>query len=536
MELILRHGQGARTIELTEGTHLVGRDPHAAVHLPERQVSARHAELRVAGDRLFVQDLGSTNGTALDGVALPPEAGEREILPGSRVSFAGAVLERPIDELAAGAEQDGENGPGPLDTDREGFSAHGFYRPDEGYSQVAGARIAEMLSSLFELIASEGHNGAIEDMACEFVSRWVAADRVVMLVDSGEGTSLEKVGSWSVGGVSTENIQLSQTIVGRVMDQRTSVLLMDVQGATGGPSDSMLSLHLRSAMAVPLFDNRRVRGILYVDTARPGARYTNDELQVVTATANAVAVKLRNLSMEQEMATAARIQRALLPEKLPQIPGYELQVRLDMCRAVGGDLYAVVNRSDDHYLLALGDVAGKGMPAALAMSACMVLLSTLAEIGGAVDAIVNLINRKLWENLPQEQFVTLFLADLDPGTGKLTYVNAGHEPPLVSRAGRELEELLPTGPPAAMLPDCVWRVEQTVLAPGDFLAVFSDGIPEATLEGDRFMGLDAVRRILTEQRICPLKLISAAIVDEVRTFLRGNPASDDLTLMLVRRT
>ena len=519
MELILRQGLTTRTLQLGEGSHLVGRDPRAAVCIAERQVSARHAELKIVGDKLLVSDLGSTNGTDLNGIPLRPDQGEVEVPPGATLSFAGVLLERPA----------------PPDTEDDRFTAHSYYRMDEGFSQSAGARIAPMLSSLFELIAAEGAPGSIEDTACEFVGRWIPADRVVMLEDGGEGTALEKVGSWSSGGDQTEDIKLSQTIVDRVTDQRTSVLLMDVQGATGGPSESMLALHLRSAMAVPLFDNRRVRGILYVDTARPGARYSEDELQMVTATANAVAIKLRNQSMEQELATASRIQRAMLPAKLPAIEGHEVHVRLDMCRAVGGDLYHVLNRTDDHILIAVGDVAGKGTPAALAMSACMVLLSTMAEIGGEVDAIMNLIHRKLWENLALEQFITLFLGDLEPATGKLTYVNAGHEPPLISRQDGTLEDLGPTGPPIAMLPDALWRMEQTVLAPGDLLAVFSDGIPEATLEGEDFLGLEPMRSVLIGHREDPLDWISDTVGEQVREFLHGNPPSDDVTMMLVRR-
>lgn len=522
MDLILRLGETTQNLQLPSGRYLVGRDPACAVHLPERQISARHAELRIDGDELFVRDLGSTNGTDLDGRPLKPEKRETPVPPGGILSFAGVLLERPGDPATA-----------VLDTDR--FTTHGSFTFGEDFSQAAGARIAGMLSSLFELIAAEGDDGQLEDTACEFVGRWVPADRVVMLGDFGEGTSLEKVGSWTETGDPTEEIRLSQTVIDRVTAQRTSVLLMDIQGATGGPSESMVALHLRSAMAVPLFDNHRVRGIIYVDTARPGVSYTEEELQVVTATANAVAVKLRNRSMEQELATAARIQRAMLPENLPEIPGHEVHARLDMCRAVGGDLFLVAPRTDDHLLLAVGDVAGKGTPAALAMSACMVLVSTLAEIGGQVDGIINLIHRKLWENLAMEQFITLFLADLDPATGKLTYANAGHEPPLLVRADGRLEDLGPTGPPVALLPDSLWRMEQAVLEPGDLLAVFSDGIPEATVDGVEFLGLDPLKGVLTGGPGAPLAELSAAAFAAVRAFLRGNPTSDDVTLVLLRR-
>lgn len=519
MELILRKGSQVLTLQLDDGIHLVGRDPNAQVQVDQRQVSARHAKLRVDGDRLFVSDLGSTNGTMINDVPLEPNQGEVEVRPDAIISFAGVLLERPPKD-EAGTER---------------FTAHGFYNLDQGFSQTAGMRIAPMLSGLFDLISAEGDTGSIEETACEFVSRWISADRVVMLEDGGEGTSLEKVGSWSASGDLTEDITLSQTIINRVMNARTSVLLMDVLDTTGGASESMLALNLRSAMAVPLFDNQRVRGILYVDTTQPNVRYSEDELQMVTATANAVAVKLRNRSMEKELATAARIQRAMLPHQLPSIPGHEVHGRLDMCRAVGGDLYHVLKRDNGNILIAVGDVAGKGTPAALAMSACMILVSTLAEIGDTVDGIMNLIHRKLLENLAPEQFITLFLGDLDPATGSLTYVNAGHEPPLISRADGVLDNLGSTGLPVAMLPDSMWLMEEAKLEKGDLLAIFSDGIPEATLEGDEFLGLEPMRATLVEQRDAPLETISDQVSEQIRSFLNGNPPSDDVTLLLLRR-
>lgn len=534
MEIRFEQDGATRRIKLTDGEHIVGRSPEAAVCLPFPEVSSLHARLRIAENRIFLEELGSTNGTEVRGQAMTSDQGEVEVTGCAQIFFAGVPVGL---EGAAGTRS-----VSPVPVPPQGMAdpditrlTLGSYSLGQGYSDVARTKIAEMLSSLFELIAADAASGELEYTACEFVSRWVKADRVVLLEDSGEGTPVEPTGSWTAEGGSTEEVNLSSTLVQRVVDERTGVLLADVQAPNVGPSESMVAQHLCSVMAVPLFDNERVRGILYVDSSSRGVHFQEDDLQVVTATANAVAVKLRVLSMENELATAARIQQAMLPSQLPQTAGYDVMARLDMCRSVGGDLYHVVPRPNGKLLVALGDVAGKGMPAALAMSASMVLISTLAEIGGEIADLIDLLHRKLYETIAAEQFVTLFIGELEPATGHLIYANAGHELPIITKHDGSVETLPPGGPPVALMPESTWNCAETVLEPGDLLAVFSDGIPEATLDAETFLGLEGVEKILNDQRSDPLARISDAISDLVAEFLKGGHSSDDVTLMLLRR-
>jgi phosphoserine phosphatase RsbU/P len=524
MKFTIKNDGSERQIELNEGQHIIGRHQSASLRLEAREVSGQHARLRIEGGRLFITELDSTNGTMIEDRILKAEAGEVEIYPGSTVSCGGVLIQREAVE---------EN---PVsDTTRDLQIYQASYNPEEGFSPTARQRIADMLSSLFELIALDESSESLADKTCEFLSQWLPSDRVILLEDSGEGTSVEPAGYWLRDNSISEELQLSHTLVQRVIDERTSVLLADVQNMSQDISQSMVAMHLRSAMAVPLFDNERVRGILYLDTTRPAESYNADQLQMVTATANAVAIKLRNQSMASEIATAARIQQAILPDKLMDVEGYDLLVRLDMCRAVGGDLYHVLPRPDGAIMVALGDVAGKGTPASLAMSACMVLLSTLADIGGSLDQVMGMMHTKLYENLTAEQFITLFLGDLEPQTGRLSYVNAGHEMPLIIRPDGTMEELEPCSPPVGMLPEFTCRVGVTTLEPGDLLVIFSDGIPEATLDGEAFLGIEPVKSILTQMRRQPLADISNAIGEAVDQFLKGGHASDDVTLLLVRR-
>ncbi|HKI83189.1 MAG TPA: SpoIIE family protein phosphatase, partial [Candidatus Krumholzibacteria bacterium] len=215
--------------------------------------------------------------------------------------------------------------------------------------------------------------------------------------------------------------------------------------------------------------------------------------------------------------------------------GFELFAHLDMCRGVGGDLYNFLPRKDGRTLVALGDVTGKGTPAALAMSACMVLLDALAEILDDLEQLGDVLHRKLFDSLSAEQFVTLFAGDLDPKSGILEYLNAGHEPPLIARGDGTIDECPSAGQPMGLLPMNQVKKQQMQFEPGDLMAIFSDGIPEATRDGENLMGLDPVTKILKEMRAAPLPEIRDAILQKVTDYLAGRHASDDITLILLRR-
>jgi putative methionine-R-sulfoxide reductase with GAF domain len=517
------------TFRLDDGEHKVGRAPDNQISVPVASVSKNHAVLRIEGDRLFVRDIGSTNGTDIEGQVLTRNE-ETEVPPHATVRFAGIPLWRQRDETDQTATT--------FFSRDEELASQISYRPSEGFTENARTRIVEMLSSLFELVASEADAQELEKSACAFVAKWVKADRVVLLENEGEGTELQIKAHWMRGDkVARDKLKLSNTIVGEVLKDRSSLLVTNTAADPRfAAQQSVMALDLRSAMAAPLFDNQRVRGILYVDSSSGAVAYSKEDLQVLTATSNAVAIKLRTLSLEKEIRTAARIQRAMLPKELPVPAGFELEAHQVMCRQVGGDLYHCLPRPNGTVLLVLGDVAGKGIPASLAMAACLVLVRSLAEIGQDLDELIPHLNRQLFESLAPEQFVTVFAGDLQAETGSLRYVNAGHEPPLLVRAETgEIEELPSGALPVAMLPDNRVSVGEAHLEPGDLLAIFSDGIPEATRDGDSFLEIEPVKKVLVEKRGEPLRDIRKSIVHEVEAFLGKEPPSDDVTLLLLRR-
>ena len=510
---------------LDDGEHTVGRSSENGVQLAMARVSKKHAAIRIDGERIFVRDLGSRNGTELNGKPIgDPWV---EVQPGALVSFAGALMRRATPATTASHRLLGDHQ----------VATSLRYNISQGYSEAAQHRLMDRSQQLFELLASSDDIAAIETAACRLVAESVPAERVVMLADSGEATSIEARSRWTKSGAPDAPLQLSSSIVGSVVSERDSVLVANpLEDPRFGGQQSIMALSLRSAMAAPLFDNQRVRGILYVDTTDSRVRYSQADLEVLTATANAVAVKLRNITLEEEIHAAAKIQRAMIPSTVGVPAGYEVDAHQVMCRAVGGDLYFVGPRPNGRVLIALGDVTGKGMPAALAMSATTVSLGILADIDSDMETLAARLHRQLFKSLAEEQFVTLFVGELDPATGVIRYVNAGHEPTLMVRANGSIDLLESTTLPLAMIEEIPLIASQARLDAGDLMVIFSDGIPEATTSGDKFLGLETVKLALVEKRAEPLAAVRSSVVQLVEAFLAGGPASDDVTLIMLRRS
>jgi serine phosphatase RsbU (regulator of sigma subunit) len=348
------------------------------------------------------------------------------------------------------------------------------------------------------------------------------------------------------GGGQAPNLMLSRTVINRVLGERVSFLIEDAQHDPAFQAQlSIVSQGVRTAMAAPLFDNESVIGLLYADSADLTDRYTTDELKAFTLLANCVAVALTHARyhtmeaekqrLETELGAARRIMNTLLPDEAPSIAGWELVPHLVSCTEVGGDMYDVFTLPDGRVLIAVGDVAGKGLGAALLVSSMLPLLRGLAGPDLDPAAVVARLDAVLFAVTEPIRYATLFLGVLDPVTGRLDYVNAGHNPPYVVRLDGEVETLAPTGMPVALMGEGTWTSGVVLLHTGDLLALFTDGIPEAWNAGDEDYGDVRLRDVLVASHKLPAAEVRDAVLADLAAFVGEAPASDDVTLVLVRR-
>jgi serine phosphatase RsbU (regulator of sigma subunit) len=332
----------------------------------------------------------------------------------------------------------------------------------------------------------------------------------------------------------------------KVLTECSSVLTRDTMSDPRfAGQQSIVAQSVQSAMAVPLFDNQKVLGILYVDSHELGMSFDDDQLELLTLLGNMAAVKITNARLLeaqreqdrilQELANATRIQRGMLPEATPRLPGYQIEAFLETCTEVGGDLYDFHVRSDGQLVFLVGDVTGKGMGAALLMSSFLASARVLYDSCADPADLCRRLGA-MFQGAPDRlRQVTGFVGFLDPASGTLRYVNAGHPFPMVGR-GESLRDLESNGVLFGAVPGFPYTTAETRLDPGELLALFTDGVSEAQRNDDEMYGVDRLGQALREEGADDdLSAMRRRLVARVDEFLAGSPRTDDLTLMLIRR-
>jgi len=308
---------------------------------------------------------------------------------------------------------------------------------------------------------------------------------------------------------------------------------------------SIVAHKVRSVMAVPLQTGDRAIGLIYVDTGSLIRPFAQEDLDLLTVMANVAAIRIEQARlieveqseklMESELAAASEIQRNLLPTDEPACDGYEIAGYNLPCRTVGGDYYDFVPYGDGRLALVVGDVAGKGLAAALMMSSLQARVHMLVESCPDPAGALTVLNRNVAKRCPPGKFITFFYGLLDPATGKLQYANAGHNYPLLIRADGTTVCLTGHGMVMGILENSKYQTFETELAAGDMLALFSDGVTEArTPDNDEF-GESRLAGFLTARHERQVDEIISELVTYVRDW-SGEPVfADDFTMVIVRR-
>jgi serine phosphatase RsbU (regulator of sigma subunit) len=293
-----------------------------------------------------------------------------------------------------------------------------------------------------------------------------------------------------------------------------------------------------STYSFELFEKESRRGVLPFDET--------DQL-LLDALARQVHASLENRYLhrqalekqrfEQDVAVAASIQQKILPAALPTIEGYDIAGVNIPSKSVGGDYYDCIALPGGRYALVMADVAGKGIPAALLVSSLHAYLSAYLEEGLALVDLTRRLNRAIGKASTDDKFITAFFALLDPSTGALESVNAGHTPVFVLRADGTGAELSKGGLPLGMLDlDLPYETDAITLGPGDRLLLYTDGIPEAhDPEGVLFDTVTPLKDLFEATRPPDAAAFIQHILDELRRFTRGAPQADDITAMYLLR-
>lgn len=238
--------------------------------------------------------------------------------------------------------------------------------------------------------------------------------------------------------------------------------------------------------------------------------------------------------LEDDLELSQKIQRALLPQSAPNIPGLELAVFSRPAQIVGGDYFDFFQFSDGSHGLAIADVAGHGMAASMLVASVQTALRTLAPTTNSPAEVLAHLNRFFYHNIHVTTFVTIFLARFDPSSRSLTYSSAGHNPPLWANHQRPFSWLRPTGPAVGLVEDFQIRTETVTLAPGDTLLLYTDGVTEATNPGDEQFGVERLAAVVQRETGSTPKTLVQALRQELQTFTNGQTLADDTTVVVAR--
>jgi serine phosphatase RsbU (regulator of sigma subunit) len=296
---------------------------------------------------------------------------------------------------------------------------------------------------------------------------------------------------------------------------------------------------IASMLCVGLMHDGKAFGAICAYTERPHV-FDEEEIRLFQAIANhsAVAIQIARLHrdlietqrIEQELAIAGDILRNLIPSESPRPEGFDIAARNIPSYEVGGDFYDFIQLPSQHWGIAVADVVGKGIPAAILMTAARAAMRAEIEDVYRVRDVVGRVNRALCRDTRPHEFVTLFYAALNVPERILTYTNAGHNPPLLLRC--DLEMFLDDGgPPLGLFRDVAYREGQVQLEPGDVLLLFTDGVTD---RNQNLFGEERLRHILRDHKDASAADLLGHIHDAIRAFTGDAPQSDDLTLVVVK--
>jgi serine phosphatase RsbU (regulator of sigma subunit) len=524
-----------QVVLLDQEKTVLGRSPDCHVVILNNAVSRYHAHILRLQGRYFIEDLKSRNGTAVNDDDI---VARTALSHGDCVRICEAFEATFLDEAA---EHDSSS------TIVEATIGSGS---DLRLETQPAARLAALLGITAKLSKTLQLDALLPEIAAGLLQLFRQADRCfLILLEEGTGNLVPKTVRTRHPPEEGSAI-FSHTIVQQCLQTGQALLLEDATEATPTSQSALLS-HIRSVMCVPLTTAEgRPIGVLQLDTLDRSRKFTEDDLHLLWGVAYQASVSLENARLHEsrllqervrrDLELARQMQRSFLPQQTPALPGYEFYAYYEAAQAIGGDYYDFISLPDGRLAVAVGDVAGKGIPAALLMAKLSSEARTCLLSERAPDRAIARLNDALCPHTSaMDRFVTLILAVLDPRAQTLTLVNAGHPVPLVRRHRQsrlvEATTLEAVGPFLGLDLGATYESFQIELAPGDALLLFTDGIPDAQSAAGGAFRVKGIHAALGGNRPdTPIKL-GERIIEQVRQHAARVPQYDDMTLLCFGR-
>lgn len=543
--LLVRDRSGSERIEtLKSGSTSIGRGPENDILISDLSVSRSHARIDQSGESFLIVDVDSRHGVVINGKRISKPT---IIKQGDRIELGRVCIEVLTSvELTDAAFRMDPDSTATLEYDRVPLVT-----PDTSWDEISGdpnlqidpviwAKFVSFLDAV-SIARPRPLTEVLESIVAHCLKIFGQADRVCLILIEKE-QPVPKVACQRNSSMGP--VRVSQTVIRKVIETRKSFLSYNAQ--VEFVTKSVMEEGIFSLLCVPIIAEDITLGVLYLDTSAPGKLFNRNDLELLTIFANASAAHIeyhllleeaiRRRILEEEVRKAAEIQRRLLALCAPEVPGYGIHLGNIPCYAAGGD-YVDTLWCGEKLFLALGDVSGKGIPAAMLTSTLQAAVHAQAMTSTDLSDIACRVNAFLHQRTSSEKFATLFLACLNADSGQLSYVNAGHCPPVILRRNRTAPERLgSTGLIIGAFPGSSYTVSETWLEPGDLLVVFTDGFFEqASPKGEEY-GEDRLIEFLSQHRDSDLLSLAKELEADVMRFADDAEQQDDMTQLLVKRT
>lgn len=568
-------------VELHGERMVMGRHPNCHIVLDNGAVSRNHAQILESHGSYYLEDLRSRNGTLLNGQRI---RGRTELRDNDEVKVCDVVFSfhmgaPPETEVPppAGAK------PAPLGVEARNaatvsspnfvekpqapssFAAQLFDGSTDSSSIISSLDLSSFkhprisvrpevkLQAVLEISSNLGRALELETILPKILESlfkiFPQADRCFAVLKNQETGKLEIKAMRTRREDQVHTARLSTTILNQAMREARALLSADaVDDDRFDFSESVANLQLRSLMCAPLVAHSgEALGVIQIDTLGVRQQFKEDDLEVLASVAAQAALVVENTYMhaailkqrdlERELEFATQVQLGFLPTERPRLAGYQFYDFYEAAYRVGGDFFDYVSLPDGRIAVGLGDVAGKGISAALLMarlySSARYELLTRPNVSSAMAGL----NETLASSGLGHRFVTLVFAVIDPRTHVVTIVNAGHMAPLLRDVHGRVQKVgaEESGLPLGIKPDTEYKQTQITLAPGDMLLLYTDGVTEAMTAANEIYGLKRLTEFLNH---APLEVepLGEALVEDVEKFCAGEPQRDDICLICFRRT
>jgi serine phosphatase RsbU (regulator of sigma subunit)/pSer/pThr/pTyr-binding forkhead associated (FHA) protein len=547
-------------IELKPERVIIGRSPeHCHIVLDPNGVSRRHAEIYKKGEDHYLSDLNSRNLTRVNNAKVIPGIDHR-LVSGDRINICDVEFlfypqlpppgaSRDAGEIMIVNEAENEEAPQlhVLDASRSSAMAS-IIKPE-----IKLKAILEITRNLSSELKIDAVAPKILDSLMELFPQ---AERLfLILVDPATKRLIRKAFKYRptkkslfTSSVPPDEVpmSISRSIVNHVLLQKKAVLSQDAGADKNLPtSASIADLKIRSVMCVPLVTpDKEALGIIQLDTS-DRKQFAQEDLDVLAAVASQAAISIQNAQMHEsllererltrDLKLAEQVQKRFLPQSVPVIPGFEFFAHYDPAYEVGGDYYDFVPLPGNKLAIAVGDVSGKGVAAALMMAKFSGDTRYCILTENSTSDAANELNTLLFAAGIEEKFITLSLSILDPERRTVSITSAGHLPILVRHSNGTVDEIGEeiAGFPLGIVPDGEYKQTEFTLQTGDVVAVFSDGVTDArNLREELYDSRDKRRLLkkLADTSGSP-ETIGRALLQDIREYSAGHTQVDDITLI-----